>query len=221
MSDLDFLNCLAARAASLCRQGEKLPTSKEVFVPSRFALLHPVAHSSLILLEQCCALSVVLLTIQRSSPPVIPLTMKFSQHYPFIGAMFLGLATSSPAPHYGSEAGAVVTRNVPATWDLKRSWEDQILFSGVAAPETAGGHSAVQLGIRLPKAAVAGSVAVSVTDSFLVEPTLRVGLSGVQAYFELDLSTSAGVYESIELFASEESNIAVSPRRSFPLVVHD
>jgi hypothetical protein len=82
-------------------------------------------------------------------------------------------------------------------------------LNSVAAPVIDGVQEAVHLGLRLPKAAVSGAVAVSVTDDFLVSPVLHIDLAGVKIYLEVDLSTSAGVSESVELVTSEALSIDV------------
>ena len=129
------------------------------------------------------------------------------------GALLAGPAAASPFLHYSPKNSKVAARS-PTNFDLTNRWEDEILFAGVAAPEVVGVQKAIELGIRLPQAQVAGSVSVSALDNFLADPTLRVDLSNVKIYLELDLSTSAGVYESIQLAASDELSVAVSIRVS-------
>ncbi|KAJ3500136.1 hypothetical protein NM208_g17215 [Fusarium decemcellulare] len=46
-------------------------------------------------------------------------------------------------------------------------------------------------------------------SNFLKEPKIRVSLGGISAYVELDLSASAAVHQSVELFASPKLQIAV------------
>ena len=124
--------------------------------------------------------------------------------------MLAGLAAATPGIHYKPRVAPAARRSAPATFDIAKNFEDEILFAGVAAPAIVGVQQPIQLGVRLPQAAVAGSVGVSVLDSFLLDPILKMDLSGIKIYLELDLSTSAGVYESIELVASEKLRIAVS-----------
>ncbi len=125
-----------------------------------------------------------------------------------VGALFAGSAAASPLHH--SPKNFKIAARSPTNFDLTNRWDDEILFAGVAAPEVVGVQKAIDLGIRLPQAQVAGSVGVSALDDFLANPTLRVDLSNVKIYLELDLSTSAGVYESIQLAASEDLSVAVS-----------
>jgi hypothetical protein len=132
--------------------------------------------------------------------------MLFSKACPLLGALLANVAYATPAP----ADSALAPRTSPAcTFDLSKSWNDEILFQGVAAPEIAGVQDAVQLGLRLPQAALSGSIAVSVTDSFLISPLLKVDLGGVKVYLELDVSATAGVSESLELFASPELKVSV------------
>ncbi|CAG7556327.1 unnamed protein product [Fusarium equiseti] len=88
-----------------------------------------------------------------------------------------------------------------ATCPLSHSWEDHTLFKGVAAPASANG-AAIKLGLNLPKAQVEGDATIELVKNFLQEPRVRIGLGDVKAYVEVDISASAAVHESIELFAS-------------------
>ncbi|KAH7174841.1 uncharacterized protein B0J16DRAFT_349265 [Fusarium flagelliforme] len=88
-----------------------------------------------------------------------------------------------------------------ATCPLSHSWEDRTLFKGVAAPASANG-AAIKLGLNLPKAQIEGDATLELVKNFLQEPRVRIGLGGVKAYVEVDISASAAVHESIELFAS-------------------
>ncbi len=58
---------------------------------------------------------------------------------------------------------------------------------------------------------MSAAIEVAVTEQFLTESTVAVHLGGLKAYFELDLASSAGVSESIELIASEKLSLAVGP----------
>ncbi|KAM0359871.1 hypothetical protein ACHAPY_006261 [Fusarium culmorum] len=98
--------------------------------------------------------------------------------------------------------------NGVSTCPLAHSWEDHTLFQGVAAPASASG-AAIKLGINLPKAQIQGDATLELVKGFLQEPRVRIGLGGVKAYVEVDVSASAAVQESIELFASPALEIEV------------
>ncbi|QPC70965.1 hypothetical protein HYE68_001717 [Fusarium pseudograminearum] len=98
--------------------------------------------------------------------------------------------------------------NGVSTCPLAHSWEDHTLFQGVAAPASASG-AAIKLGINLPKAQIQGDATLELVKGFLQEPRVRIGLGGVKAYVEVDISASAAVQESIELFASPALEIEV------------
>lgn len=66
---------------------------------------------------------------------------------------------------------------------------------------------AISLGLTLHEAQISGDVSLGAGSSFATEPTIKIGLGGVKAYVELDLSASAGIQESIQLFASPELSI--------------
>ncbi|KAL4731830.1 hypothetical protein ACLX1H_000822 [Fusarium chlamydosporum] len=91
--------------------------------------------------------------------------------------------------------------NGASTCPLAHSWEDRTLFQGVAAPASAS-SPAIKLGLNLPKAQIEGDATLELVKGFLQEPRVRIGLGGVKAYVEVDISASAAVHESIELFAS-------------------
>ena len=78
--------------------------------------------------------------------------------------------------------------------------------SSIAAPETEK-SAAVSLGLSLPVAQVSGAVSLTVEDSFLLDPTVRISLGGVKAYIEVNVAASAAVQESLELFASPALDI--------------
>ncbi|RGP73123.1 hypothetical protein FLONG3_6439 [Fusarium longipes] len=98
--------------------------------------------------------------------------------------------------------------NGAATCPLAHSWEDRTLFNGVAAPASAS-SPAIKLGLNLPKAQIQGDATLELVKDFLQEPRVRVGLGGVKAYVEVDISASAAVHESIELFASPALDLEI------------
>ncbi|KAM0354788.1 hypothetical protein ACHAPU_000609 [Fusarium lateritium] len=102
----------------------------------------------------------------------------------------------------------VGTKVAPATCSLANSWEDHVLFKGIAAPAV-GASAAVHLGLNLPKAQISGDVQLDLVKDFLQEPRIRIGLGGVKAYVEIDISASAAVHESIELFASPALDLEI------------
>ncbi|KAM0431291.1 hypothetical protein ACHAPT_005262 [Fusarium lateritium] len=97
---------------------------------------------------------------------------------------------------------------VPSACSLANSWEDHTLFKGIAAPETET-SAAVNLGLHLPRAQISGDVELELVKGFLEEPRIRVGLGGVKAFIEVDISASAAVHEAIELFASPELELEI------------
>ena len=77
------------------------------------------------------------------------------------------------------------------------------------AGEASTSSAALELDMTLPKAAITADLEISVTDQFLTESTITIGIGGLEAYFEVDLSASASIHEAIELVASEKLQIAV------------
>jgi len=93
-----------------------------------------------------------------------------------------------------------------ARFDCAKSWDNEVLFSGIAGAATET-DAAIELDLNLVEAQVEGNINIGALDDFLAEPTLRLDLAGVKAYFELDISASAGVYQSVELVASPELEV--------------
>ncbi|KAF5554148.1 hypothetical protein FMEXI_2132 [Fusarium mexicanum] len=97
---------------------------------------------------------------------------------------------------------------LPSTCNLANSWENHVLFDGIAAPAS-GAAAAIKLGLNLPKAQIEGEATLELVEGFLTEPRVRIGLGAIKAYVELDISASAAVHESIELFASAALELEV------------
>ncbi|KAG5790377.1 hypothetical protein H9Q69_010568 [Fusarium xylarioides] len=97
---------------------------------------------------------------------------------------------------------------LPSTCNLANSWENHVLFDGIAAPAS-GAAAAIKLGLNLPNAQVEGEATLELVKYFLKEPRVRIGLGAIKAYVELDISASAAVHESIELFASSALQLEV------------
>jgi len=125
------------------------------------------------------------------------------------GALLAGSALAKPVAVRSND----IARRTPAPQALHcaKEWSDFTLFAGVC-PALTGGvdvDADVGLDLSLHKAAVNGDIFIGLTDDFLVAPTISLDLSGLEAYVELDLSASASVYESVELLASAELELAV------------
>ncbi|KAF5642173.1 hypothetical protein F25303_6593 [Fusarium sp. NRRL 25303] len=97
---------------------------------------------------------------------------------------------------------------LPSTCSLANSWENHVLFDGIAAPAS-GAAAAIKLGLNLPNAQIEGDATLELVKDFLTEPRVRIGLGAIKAYVELDISASAAVHESIELFASAALELEV------------
>ncbi|WKT51462.1 hypothetical protein QSH57_016432 [Fusarium oxysporum f. sp. vasinfectum] len=79
---------------------------------------------------------------------------------------------------------------LPSTCSLANSWENH-------------------LGLNLPNAQIEGDATLELVKDFLQEPRVRIGLGAIKAYVELDISASAAVHESIELFASSALQLEI------------
>ncbi|KAL9561990.1 hypothetical protein ACKAV7_013913 [Fusarium commune] len=105
---------------------------------------------------------------------------------------------------------APVSQNggLPSACSLTNSWENHVLFDGIAAPAS-GAAAAIKLGLNLPNAQIEGDATLELVKDFLKEPRVRIGLGAIKAYVELDISASAAVHESIELFASSALQLEI------------
>ncbi|KAK7212826.1 hypothetical protein V2G26_020004 [Clonostachys chloroleuca] len=99
--------------------------------------------------------------------------------------------------------GGTVGGIIPAVCDLTDTWDNHVLFSGIvgAATETS---AAVSLELVLNQAHVEGQISLAPLENFLEEPTIRLNLASFQAYVDIDLSASAGVFQTVTLIASPE-----------------
>lgn len=125
----------------------------------------------------------------------------FFSRYASAAAGLVGMASAGLIPDL--TAGLDVS---PAAFDLGASWDNSVLFNGIVGAET-DTDAAVHFGLTLVEAQVEGLVDVATLDNFLQEPGLRLGLEGIKAYFEIDLSASAATYQTIQLVASPELSI--------------
>ncbi|KAF5641458.1 uncharacterized protein FTJAE_4110 [Fusarium tjaetaba] len=103
---------------------------------------------------------------------------------------------------------ATSQKNGLSSCNLANSWENHVLFDGIAAPAS-GAAAAIKLGLNLPNAQIEGEATLELVKDFLTEPRVRIGLGAIKAYLELDISASAAVHESIELFASSALQLEV------------
>ncbi|KFH41602.1 hypothetical protein ACRE_076810 [Hapsidospora chrysogenum ATCC 11550] len=126
--------------------------------------------------------------------------MHFSRFAPATAGL-IGAAQALVPVHIGADADLSAAR-----FDCAKSWDNEVLFSGIAGVATET-NAAVELDLSLVEAQVEGNINIGALDDFLAEPTLRLNLAGVKAYVELDISASAGVYQSVELVASPELEV--------------
>lgn len=56
---------------------------------------------------------------------------------------------------------------------------------------------------------MSGDIQVAMLDKFLAEPTVRLDLGGVEAYFEVEIAASASLYQTVELVTSGKLDLGV------------
>ncbi|KAJ4051979.1 SERTA domain-containing protein 3 [Fusarium oxysporum] len=105
-------------------------------------------------------------------------------------------------------AGGGADWHTGTSCSIGNAWKDHILFQGICAPETST-TPAVNLGLNLPSCQITGDIGFACGADFLTTPNVRVGLGGISAYIEIDLSASAAVHQSVELFAAPKLGIAI------------
>ncbi|KPA38068.1 large-conductance mechanosensitive channel [Fusarium langsethiae] len=105
-------------------------------------------------------------------------------------------------------AGAGADWHTGTSCSIGNTWKDHILFQGICSPETET-TPAVNLGLNLPSCQITGDIGFACGADFLKTPNVRVGLGGISAYIEIDLSASAAVHQSVELFAAPKLGIAI------------
>ncbi|KAF9771801.1 hypothetical protein IL306_010548 [Fusarium sp. DS 682] len=105
-------------------------------------------------------------------------------------------------------AGGGADWHTGTSCSIGNAWKDHILFQGICAPETPT-TPAVNLGLNLPSCQITGDIGFACGADFLKTPNVRVGLGGISAYIEIDLSASAAVHQSVELFAAPKLGIAI------------
>ncbi|KAF4455808.1 hypothetical protein F53441_2007 [Fusarium austroafricanum] len=105
-------------------------------------------------------------------------------------------------------AGGGADWHTGTSCSIGNAWKDHILFQGICAPET-DTTAAVNLGLNLPACQITGNIGFACGADFLKTPEVRVGLGGISAYVEIDLSASAAVHQSVELFAAPKIGVAI------------
>ncbi|TPX09100.1 uncharacterized protein E0L32_001637 [Thyridium curvatum] len=136
------------------------------------------------------------------------------QYLPLVGAALAGVCQAAPSKILSPEVpvdiaipieAEVAGRSLaPISFPVNKHWDHETLFSGLIDVD-----ANVNLGLSLPKAAIAGDIAIELGADFLLAPTIKVLLGGVKAYVEVDVAATAGVFQSIELVSSEKLKIAV------------
>ncbi|KAL8297953.1 hypothetical protein RB597_007062 [Gaeumannomyces tritici] len=137
--------------------------------------------------------------------------MLFSKLAPALGAL-VGLAQASPAPLNvvnAARQGDLKVRTIkPCVFNTAKAWQHETLFEGICGAGKNGGPPE-RLGLHMPKAAMSGDIQVAMMDKFLAEPTVRLDLGGLEAYFEVEIDASASLYQTVELMASGKLDLGV------------
>ncbi|KAI0914368.1 hypothetical protein F4823DRAFT_351484 [Ustulina deusta] len=98
-----------------------------------------------------------------------------------------------------------VEKRASADFSLERSWDNEVLFGGAwndTSPDKAGAEHA-ELSVTCLSCYTRGTVTAEVTDKHFLQPRLRLGFSGVEAYASLGVRASAAQTFSLNLFASD------------------
>ncbi|KAF4436119.1 hypothetical protein FACUT_6691 [Fusarium acutatum] len=149
-----------------------------------------------------------LVAVATASPHLLGLGLDVDVSLGGKGASSAADTTSKGLDLVPTTAAVSQKGGLPSTCNLANSWENHVLFDGIAAPAS-GAAAAIKLGLNLPNAQIEGEATLELVKDFLKEPRVRIGLGAIKAYVELDISASAAVHESIELFASSALQLEV------------
>ncbi|KAI0537343.1 hypothetical protein GGR58DRAFT_351897 [Xylaria digitata] len=95
-----------------------------------------------------------------------------------------------------------IEKRISADFSLEKSWNNEVLFGGEWQNTDPGNAEHAELSVTCVECFTRGTVTAKVTDKHFLDPKLRIGFSGVQAYAALDLKASAEQTFSLNLFAS-------------------
>ncbi|KAF2969135.1 hypothetical protein GQX73_g4441 [Xylaria multiplex] len=118
------------------------------------------------------------------------------------------LAMSSPETELLVREGIKLARSqdiekrISADFSLEKSWNNEVLFGGDWDNTEPGNSEHASLSVTCVECYTRGTVTAKVTDKHFLDPKLRLGFSGVQAYAALDVKASAEQTFSLNLFAS-------------------
>ena len=116
--------------------------------------------------------------------------------YTILGAL-AGVAQATSGLLGGVTSGLVPATSkalAPTVFNVAKAWDHETFFSGSAGAD-------LDLDLGLAKAFVKGDVQVAVAENFILAPTIRIDLTDLEAYFEVDVAASASIYQYVTLGA--------------------
>lgn len=93
-------------------------------------------------------------------------------------------------------------KRISADFSLDHEWNNEVLFSG-SWTESGDISESVALSVTCLECWTKGIVTAKLTTEDIIEPVIRLDFEGVEAYVDLDISTSAAATYAINLFSTE------------------
>ncbi|KAK3938511.1 hypothetical protein QBC46DRAFT_390074 [Diplogelasinospora grovesii] len=96
-------------------------------------------------------------------------------------------------------------RRLEAEFSMAKSWENEVLFAGswVSSDAATGITDTVSLAVTCLDCWTKGSIKASLTDEDIIDPTVRLDFTGVEAYADLEVDISTGATYAVNLFTSD------------------
>ncbi|KAH8910316.1 hypothetical protein BR93DRAFT_957275 [Coniochaeta sp. PMI_546] len=94
-------------------------------------------------------------------------------------------------------------KRLSADFDMSKTWKNEVLFAGSWVDhDDAGVTESVSLAVTCIDCYTRGTVIAKLTDEDIINPTVRLEFSGVEAYVDMEVAMSAGASYAVNLFAS-------------------
>ncbi|KAB5557876.1 hypothetical protein GE09DRAFT_1221023 [Coniochaeta sp. 2T2.1] len=86
---------------------------------------------------------------------------------------------------------------------MSKTWKNEVLFAGSWVDhDNAGVTESVSLAVTCVDCYTRGTVTAKLTDEDIINPTVRLEFTGVEAYVDMEVAMSAGASYAVNLFTS-------------------
>ncbi|KAB5570850.1 hypothetical protein GE09DRAFT_1104993 [Coniochaeta sp. 2T2.1] len=94
-------------------------------------------------------------------------------------------------------------KRLSAHFDMSKTWKNEVLFAGSWTDhDDAGVTESVSLAVTCVDCYTRGTVTAKLTDEDIINPTVRLEFTGVEAYVDMEIAMSAGASYAVNLFTS-------------------